>query len=282
MLIRRGDREAVEETVVDLLADKDFSRGIKRDIEQLEYDVQLFVKYDFGLPEDEMKKFLETVNALPNIKRRSDLASMQRSLDIGSATGRYPTLLHRLGFQAYGIDIEKQAIEYSIRKRGASAEWPRFICGDARHLDDHLDHGLYFDVITCMMGTFDDIPRTGQAALVNKIRGRLVPSGIAIISVWDVECPHLAYLSIYDEVQKELIRQNSRTRDEMQELFRGAGFSDVLIVPFCLIPQTIIYDLGIARMQAADINIAAQADLAAKALFNGRHGEMFLTVGING
>jgi hypothetical protein len=52
---------------------------------------------------------------------------------------------------------------------------------------------------------------------------------------------------------------------------RGASFSSARCVR--------IYDLGIERMEATDIEIAAQADLAARALFSDRHGEMFLAIG---
>jgi len=146
-------------------------------------------------------------------------------------------------------------------------------------LEKYFDRSIAFDVITCMMGTFEHIPIEDQDLLIKSILPRLKPGGVAIISVWDVECPHLSYLSIYDESQKELIRRNSKTRLEMKQLFEKSGFRNVETVPFCLLPQTIIYDLGIERMRAPDIDVAAQADLAVRGLFNDRHGEMFLTIG---
>jgi len=276
--IELGDLKRVREVVRELLDDKVFSRGIRSDISQLDYDIQLFLKYDFGLPEDEMKKFLETVNALTHFRNQLGNPAPLQSLDIGSATGRYPSLLTRLGFQAHGIDIEERAIEYSRKKTG-DAKWPKFTLGDARVLEKYFDRSIAFDVITCMMGTFEHIPIEDQDLLIKSILPRLKPGGVAIISVWDVECPHLSYLSIYDESQKELIRRNSKTRLEMKQLFEKSGFRNVETVPFCLLPQTIIYDLGIERMRAPDIDVAAQADLAVRGLFNDRHGEMFLTIG---
>ena len=114
-LIQTGDRQRVQSAVKHLLADEVFSSGIRRDIAQLGYDLQMFMKYDFGLPEDEMKKFLETVNAHPHFEKQRHRGA-PRSLDVGSATGRYPLLLAQLGFQAYGLDIEEKAIDYSRRK----------------------------------------------------------------------------------------------------------------------------------------------------------------------
>ncbi|MCL5020772.1 MAG: hypothetical protein M1339_03735, partial [Bacteroidetes bacterium] len=97
----------------------------------------------------------------------------------------------------------------------------------------------------------------------------------------DTECPHLAYLSIYDEAQKERIRENSRTRLEMTNLLTEAGFLDVKTIPFAMLPETVVYDLGIEQMMSSDLAIAVQADLAARALFPDRHGEMFLAIGKN-
>ncbi|MEO7768567.1 MAG: methyltransferase domain-containing protein [Ferruginibacter sp.] len=263
----------------DLLSDKNYSRGIKKDFSLLDYDQQLFLKYDFGLPQDEMKKFLETVNAYEYFSNAARLSDHPLSLDIGSATGRYPSLLKRMGFNAYGIDIEEAAILYATEKKPAEEEWPKYICADALDLDQYLRPGLHFNLVTCMMGTFEHINKSMQEVLVSKLFNRLRPGGVCIISVWDKDCPHLAYLSIYDEGQKELIRENSITQTEMQKMFANAGFSDIKIIPFALLPHTFIYDLGIERFQEEDVEIATQADLAARALFKDRNGEMFLTIG---
>ncbi|MCL5020771.1 MAG: methyltransferase domain-containing protein [Bacteroidetes bacterium] len=219
--IETGSHLRVQNIVTELLDDPEFSRGIRRDIGALDYNVQLFLRYDYGLPEDEMKKFLETVNALPLIKEHLSKTDIAASLDIGCATGRYPLLLTRLGFQASGIDIEARSIEYCT-KRSEAQTWPRYVCGDACDIEKFFEPKS-FDVITCMMGTFDHIPRNKQLQLMKKVLTRLRDDGIVIISVWDTECPHLAYLSIYDEAQKERIRENSRTRLEMTNLLTEAG-----------------------------------------------------------
>ena len=264
---------AVKDVVEDLLADEKFSRGITR---KLEYTRELILKYEFGLPEDEMKKILETVTALPFIKKQL-IHHLCPSLDIGAATGRYPFLLKRLGFQATGIDKESRAVQFAKAKTGGM-EWPRFICGDALELEKHFGHEK-FHLVTCMMGTFDHIEKKDQLSLLSKLYDALNLNGLVIISLWDIECQHLAYLSIYDEVQKELIRKNSPTWAEMSESMGRVGFRNVTIRPFCMLPQMIIYDLGIERMGSEDIQMAAHADLAARALFAERHGEMYLAIG---
>lgn len=282
LMINPSEVSEVRLITKDLLSDKKYSRGIRKDFALLDYDQQLFLKYDYGLPQDEMKKFLETVNAYEYFSYAGRLSSAPLSLDIGSATGRYPTLLKRMGFNAYGIDIEDAAIIYANEKKDALEEWPKYICADALEMDLHLDATLKFSLITCMMGTFEHINKRFQEELVKKLFKRLEPGGVCVISVWDTECPHLAYLTIYDESQKELIRENSSTQSEMQKMFATGGFSDIKIMPFGLLPHTFIYDLGIEKFEEEDVEIATQADLAARALFKDRNGEMFLTIGFKG
>jgi len=108
---------------------------------------------------------------------------------------------------------------YANEKKDAREEWPKYICADALDLDKHLDIALKFELITCMMGTFEHISRKMQEELVIKLYNRLTAGGVCLISVWDTECPHLAYLTMYDENQKQLIRQNSSTQSEMQKMF---------------------------------------------------------------
>lgn len=278
VLMAPGERKRVQDVVQELLDDEIFSRGIRRDTPQLSYDMRLFLKYDYGLPEDEMKKFLEAVNCFPYIKSRMQPNRPSRSLDIGSATGRYPLLLARLGFEARGIDIEAEAIAYS-KSKAAEAAWPQFAKMDARDLARSRPYAEQFDVVTCMMGTFQHIPRNDQEAVVKAAYDLLECNGILILSLWDVECPHLAYLSMYDETQKDLIRQNSLTRPQASAMLDRVGFASAHTVALCLMPQAVIYDLGIEHMRADEISIAAQADLAARALFSDRHGEMFLAIG---
>ena len=62
-------------------------------------------------------------------------------------------------------------------------------------------------------------------------------------------------------------------------MLEEAGYQDVEIRPFCMLPQVLIYDLGIANLRSGDIQLAAQADLAVRALYPDKHGEMFIAFG---
>jgi SAM-dependent methyltransferase/WD40 repeat protein len=258
-----------------LLLDSNFSRGITGN---LTYDLQLFLKYDYGLPEDELKKFLETVNLLDLVQ----LADISDSLDVGAATGRYPLLLAGKGKRAQGVDIAPEAVSYSEKKKSElsefrDAEYPKFHCDDVRNLDARFPPDS-FDLITCMMGTFAHIPRQEQLEVLQKMYRALRVGGHCVISTWDVECTHLAYLSMYDETQKNKMRLNSPPSNEMIKMLITAGFSSPVLRPFALVAQSVLHGLGIGRLRAPDIKLAAHIDLAARKLFSSRHGEMYMTV----
>jgi SAM-dependent methyltransferase/tetratricopeptide (TPR) repeat protein len=266
VLIDPGERESVSQIIKKLRGNERFCRGITG--VGLDYTQKLFLKYDYALPEDETKKFLETVNLL----YLTGDSKPTSSLDIGSASGRYPTLMTWLGAKAQGIDIEKEAIKYAEEQKGVN-EWPKYQVGDARRLPFKTP---LFDLVTCMMGTVAHIPADDQQRVVTQIFDALLPGGCVAISTWDMECSHLAYLSIYNENQKDIIRKNSPSTEAMREMFKNAGFEDVQIRPFCMLPQIIVYDLGLQDLRSGDIQLAAQADLAVRSLYPNKHGEMFL------
>jgi SAM-dependent methyltransferase/WD40 repeat protein len=269
VLIQPSERERVASIIQKLRGNQRFCRGITG--KGLDYDQELFVKYDYALPEDETKKFLETVNLLYLLADSTPLVT----LDIGSATGRYPMLMRWLGAESYGLDIEAKAIEYAT-VQGAEKDFPKYVVGDARELPFKSPK---FDLITCMMGTFAHVPWQDQQGTLTQIYDALTPGGHVAVSTWDLGCSHLSYLSIYSERQKELIRENSPSIERMRELLTGARFEEVQIRPFCMLPQIAVYDLGIENLRSGDIQLAAQADLAVRSLYPNKHGEMFIAFG---
>jgi SAM-dependent methyltransferase/tetratricopeptide (TPR) repeat protein len=269
ILIQPGERERVARIIQELRSNQRFCRGITGT--GLDYDQELFLKYDYALPEDETKKFLETVNLLYLLGE----SVPQVALDIGSATGRYPMLMRWAGAESYGLDIEPSAIEYATAQVEEEG-FPKYIVGDARNLPFKSPK---FDLVTCMMGTFAHVPRQDQQGTLNQMFDALLPGGHLAVSTWDMDCSHLAYLSIYNERQKDLIRENSPSFEGMRELLTQAGFQEVQIRPFCMLPQIAVYDLGLEDLRSGDIQLAAQADLAVRSLYPDKHGEMFIAFG---
>lgn len=266
VLIDQGERERVSNIIQKLRNNKPYCRGITG--VGLDYTQELFLKYDYALPEDETKKFLETVNLL---YLTGDF-NPAMTLDIGSATGRYPMLMSWLGAKAHGIDIESRAIKYAKRLR-ESNQWPKYRVADATKLPFKKP---IFSLVTCMMGTFAHIASEEQQNVISQIFKALVPDGCVAISTWDMECEHLAYLSIYNEHQKNTIRKNSPSTSAMKKMLENAGFNSIQIRPFCMLPQVVVYDLGLENLRSGDIQLAAQADLAVRSLYPNKHGEMFL------
>lgn len=246
----------------------------------MDYTLELFLKYDYALPEDETKKFLETVNLFFFIPQLNETeAFVGATLDIGSATGRYPMLFSWLGaHKVCGVDIEQRAVDYAKSK--VEEDWPstqpEFEVCDARDL---IYKTPTFNLVTCMMGTFAHIDKADHAQVLQNVFNALKSGGGFAISTWDLECEHLAFLSIYSETQKELIRSNSPKQRDLQALFEAVGYVNVEVRPFCMLPQILIYDLGIANLRSGDIQLAAQADLAMRALYPAKHGEMFIVFG---
>jgi SAM-dependent methyltransferase len=274
ILIHPGERNKISQIIQKLRDNERFCRGITGT--GLDYDQELFLKYDYALPEDETKKFLETVNLLYLL---GDFElNHKTTLDIGSATGRYPLLMNWLGANSYGIDIEPRAIEYAKKQKDEGREFPTFFNADAtKNFPVELPK---VNVVTCMMGTFAHISNKEQQMVINQIYDYLLKDGYVAISTWDLECSHLSYLSIYNEVQKDTIRQNSPSTSEMYEMLKKAGFREIQIRSFGMLPQVVVYDLGIENLRSGDIELAAQADLAVRALYPQKHGEMFIAFGV--
>jgi SAM-dependent methyltransferase/Tfp pilus assembly protein PilF len=238
---------------------------------KLDYDVAAYMRYDCSVPEDEAKKSLELVNMLDCIKHYGPFG---KSLDIGAATGRYPTLLAQQGIQAFGVDLEPMAVEYARQKSNGALN-PNFHQGDARALPFE---STQFDLITCMMGTAAHFPRQDFPTVLSEIHRCLVPSGFCVISTWDIECPHLTYLSIYSHEQKELMRQNAISRADASRIATAQGFVVEEIRSLGLFPESLGYELDLQQDGPCRIKNLLDMDLAFKAKFPNLHGQMYMLI----
>ncbi|NUT87300.1 methyltransferase domain-containing protein [Pseudomonas corrugata] len=238
---------------------------------KLDYDVAAYMRYDCSVPEDEAKKSLELVNMLDCIKHYGPFS---KSLDIGAATGRYPTLLAQQGIQAFGVDLEPMAVEYARQKSNGALN-PNFHQGDARALPFE---STQFDLITCMMGTAAHFPRQDVPTVLSEIHRCLVPGGFCVISTWDIECPHLTYLSIYSHEQKELMRQNAISRADASKMATAQGFVVEEIRSLGLFPESLGYELDLQQDGPYRIKNLLDMDLAFKAKFPNLHGQMYMLI----
>jgi SAM-dependent methyltransferase/outer membrane protein assembly factor BamB len=241
-------------------------------IADVTYDTSAYVRYDFLLPEDDVKKKLEAVNLIGLLKRVDHAVA---TLDVGTATGRYPGILQGLGYRAHGIDISADAIAYA-RSKFPPDRCPDLRVGDVRALP-YSD--AQFDFVSCMMGTFYHIPLEDQARALAEMARVCRPGGIVAISTWDLECPHQTFLSMYSVNEEELIVRNARRITELESLFRDTGFGEVGAIRLGLVPDTISYDLGVETLDQAGLRRLLEIDMAARAATPDKHGQMFIAHG---
>ncbi len=235
----------------------------------LDYNITMYLRYDHSLPSDEIKKQLEMVNFLSLLEQHRGIA---RSLDIGTATGRYPTLLAGLGVEAFGIDRDLDAIAYANRKK-TQAGPPHYSTHDAADLPFDAE---CFDLITCMMGTFAHLPAESRDVTVREVVRTLRPGGLLVISTWDILCPYLTFLSMYGYAQREALGANSLTQDDTQTFLDRLGLDVVAIQPFAFFSDLFGYELRLDEMTATDIRCLVEYDLAIRATYMGYHGQMFM------
>ncbi|MDB4955293.1 MAG: methyltransferase domain protein [Myxococcales bacterium] len=238
---------------------------------RLSYDVSAYMKYDHSVSEDELKKTLEFVNVLDVLNQYGPFT---RSLDIGAATGRYPTLLASRGIAAEGVDIEPEAVAYANRKRGPAAN-PIFHVGDGRALQ--FTDGSY-DLVTCMMGTAAHFDGPSLVKLLSECFRVLRDDGLLVISTWDIECPHLSFLSLYSGDQNETMRRNSPTRAAIVQLAEQGGFTVREVRPMVLVPDSISFELDVQRLEPPDLRRLIDIELASRAILPGSHGQMYMLV----
>lgn len=241
--------------------------------EQLSYDIIAYLKYDHSPPEDEVKKRLELINVRAILNQMG--AKIVRSLDIGAATGRYPMLLAAEGVEAIGIDREEKAMRYAQEKLQGDHR-PFFTVGSADKLPFHA---ASFDLVTCMMGTFAHMSEGEKKELCSEALRVLRKGGVFIISTWDIECPHLSFLSIYNEEEKRKIADQSVTKELAKQMFLGAGFDEALTRSFCLIPDVLTYELGVQKLGNTELDMLISIDLAVRATFGEANGQMYIVAG---
>lgn len=156
-----------------------------------------------------------------------------KSLDIGCATCRYPLWFAECGFHAVGYDIDDNAIK--ICKRVAAGN-PNIEIHKRNILELPPEHDEYA-VITCMMGTFNHIPKPLQARFVDWIYQSLRVGGVFIASSWNIECPYTSHLYFYNREQREEISANCNTMIEADRLLKESGFIVRHIKALCYLPD---------------------------------------------
>ena len=200
----------------------------------LNYGVINYIKYEYPNYADHAKKILEK-NTVDSIIRKLDLVqrSTPWSLDIGCATCRYPLWLSSLGFNAVGYDIDDDAIK--ICK--ARAEGNERVTIQKKNILDHPAEADRYSLVTCMMGTFNHVPRSQQSHFVRWVYDSLKVGGAFVFSSWNNDCPYNTHLHFYNRHEREHIRANTQTISETKDVLLEAGFGVDLSCPISYLPD---------------------------------------------
>ena len=131
-------------------------------------------------------------------------------LDVGSGTGHLVNDMTRLGYQAHGLDISKDMVEYSQKK------FPdiQTKCGDA--MDPLVYERLIFTHITCMNYTIYHIK--DKNLFFRNCYHWLMPNGFLILHLVDKEKYNpLAPMSEHVTLKNATMYGNSRKTDSKIE-----------------------------------------------------------------
>jgi SAM-dependent methyltransferase len=226
-----------------------------------------YLTYDFAPPRDQAKKWLDVVHSLARIE---EAGIRGVSLDIGTATARYPGVLRQLGFHSFGVDLELEAIRYA---RSSGRDPLPLAVGDATRLP--FRDGV-FDLVTCMMGTLSHLrPDQLPLAFAEVVRV-LRPSGHLICSTWDPAARNLDFLAMYTEQQKEILRHNLCTRERLAEEVARSGLTVARIEPFCVFPDFLGHEVATPAEHRVDLQQLIDLDLAYRATVPDAPGQMFM------
>lgn len=163
-------------------------------------------------------------------------ANKGRSLDIGTATGRYVRALSGLGFEAYGIDYSQHAVNSAsclLDQAGIEAE--RISRADARDLP--FDDGR-FDLVTCMMGT---IAHSHDAqCMLSEIKRVLRGNGAFIFSIWRPEAVDCDFLSVNTTEVNHWLTENCTDLHPVESLLNDIGF-ELVATKECVLAKRELY-----------------------------------------
>ncbi|MEA2666103.1 MAG: hypothetical protein QOI11_3047 [Candidatus Eremiobacteraeota bacterium] len=215
----------------------------------IHYDSRKLLQYEWSDRADHAKKILEKrrIDELVRelVARDGQLLS---SLDIGSATGRYPLWFNEHGFHAVGYDISPEAVAMArLTARGRTN-----IEFHVRNVLEIEPEPERFAVVTCMMGTLNHIVPEQQERLFAWVRASLRPGGVFLFSSWNRECPYTSYLRFYTRAEQEFIERNALTAAQVLELAARTGFEPVRVSPVCFLTDQ-CYDAWTGELGESDI-----------------------------
>lgn len=219
----------------------------------IKYDIIDYVKYDYPSFADKVKKHLEHVEVAQIVHREfGEDGSGCTSLDIGCATGRYPLWFSHHGFSATGYDIDETAISICREK----IEGSRNIRIEKRDVLQVKPEIETYDIITCMMGTFNHFSRGQQKVFFSWCQDSLRPGGLLVLSSWNSMSPFLTLLHFYGRDTREALIRNLLHPNQIRRQIMQSGFRVESMRPTIFLPD-VCFDAWMGRVadqQLVEIN----------------------------
>jgi SAM-dependent methyltransferase len=207
---------------------------------RIDYESNWLAFYEFGLgPEDTNLKVVESKRVEEVLRRFGRWGQLERCLDVGTCTGRYPMFLSQaLAPQGtvLGIDDDVDCVRF------AQANAVRQCPGEHRiqiQREDFTGTDLSlrggFDLITCMLGTLSHFGHDRGRAVAGEFKDTLQQSlvrmasllkhgGLLILGTWSEQaCATRHMLGIYKDHERQRLALWTPSVTELRHRLRQAG-----------------------------------------------------------
>jgi SAM-dependent methyltransferase len=215
-----------------------------------QYKLVDYMCYEASPSADEAKKILETSHMLNVVLELESRTSTRTALDIGCATGRWPTWLALRGYQAHGYDISEIAIDICNKQAEKNKELDMSFTlhdiSDGSLINDH------FALVTCMMGTFNHVPQSRLSAFLEGITHTLINDGLFAFTSWNVSSPFCDFLQLDSQTAKDTLRRNVVDIVSLKAILQANGLRVIKEIPMCLLPNK-CYDVWENSLEDASI-----------------------------
>jgi SAM-dependent methyltransferase len=205
----------------------------KRRVDQ--YDLRSYIRYETSSPSDEAKKHLETNHMLNVVLQVENRTKVRTALDIGCATGRWPTWIAQRGYQAHGYDISQVAIDICTAKVSNNEKldmsFTRHDISDGPLIND------YFALVTCMMGTFNHVPKNRLPEFLNGIVRTMRTDGLFAFTSWNAGSPFCDFLQLDGQTAKDTLRTNVMDISSLKSVLQNNGLRVLHEIPMCFLPN---------------------------------------------